>query len=412
MAPHKNLLTASAAAIAASLSLAQAQMTDNNTADEAAVYADRQNTFRVIDTDRDEVITKDEFIAYAQEEQDMSRADAAALYEEITDEDDLLTMVIYQNSESLSAWHESRDENRMAAADQSSAEAGEASASSNEYRTGQGDDRTSGIAGASEDDRQTENMASNQMSAEQRDDDDADSLNRQTRAEQTQQAQLEQNQRRTQSQNVNEEEAGALNRNFAAIDDNGDRIVTQAEFTEFISGADNVTDEEAQRLFDVAAGDDKELTLAEFVDSGDELERVAEDIVGKPSQKMRSAMNSPDSDSRAASAMSARNGGDKPAQNEDQRAGTSRAQENEGERDPATALAENYGDDAVETAASIFEKMDADSDNRVSQSEYLEYTRKQARQSFDNISGNDDSISLSELRSSDKYGDTRKAEID
>ena len=150
-----------------------------------------------------------------------------------------------------------------------------------------------------------------------------------------------------------------LNKNFAAIDDNGNGVVTRSEFASFIAAADNVTKNEARNLFDVAAGKDKQLTLAEFVDSDPKMRDIAKNIVktdaGAPATATLASVT------------------------------------------PAKAQHRDMSADYE----GVFKKIDENGDGEIRRSEYLEFVRLRAETQFGEMAGPDHSLTMSEFENAE-----------
>jgi Ca2+-binding EF-hand superfamily protein len=178
--------------------------------------------------------------------------------------------------------------------------------------------------------------------------------------------------------NNSENTSNARNANFAAMDDNDDGYVSKSEFTSFIAAPSNVNKKEARKLFDAAAGDDDRLTLAEFVSESDRIDRVSNNIVESSDKNDKSVDRSYNKKQKQA--------------------------------DASSALSESVSrHNQTKTTASSFDEIDQNNNDRISRSEFLDYEREQAREAFNKISGDDNSITRAELRRADGM---RKAALD
>jgi len=188
-----------------------------------------------------------------------------------------------------------------------------------------------------------------------------------------------------------------INPHFAAMDDNSNGAVSKAEFTSFIANADNVTRQEAQRLFDVAAGNDKQLTLAEFADKSDRLEQIAADIAQPlPKDAARSASASQTGQSETVKMRKADD--NKVASLNKKRESAEEARE----AAPMLAKVQPIDDPQVmAVSAEMFRAMDENGDGAVRKSEYLEFVRMQAEKQFEEMAGQDDSLAMTEFRNAD-----------
>lgn len=189
------------------------------------------------------------------------------------------------------------------------------------------------------------------------------------------------------------------NEHFAAMDSNNNGAVSKTEFVSFIANADNVTREEAQRLFDAAAGDDKQLTLAEFTDNSNRLAQISADIARPlPADAPRAASVSQSQNDGSQDAKTRAADQSKVASADKKRQSAEEARE----AVPMLAKVQPVGDPQVMAVnADMFRAMDENGDGVVRKSEYLEFVRMQAEKQFDEMAGQDDSLAMSEFRNAD-----------
>lgn len=95
------ILMTTAAAVVMTCAPAAAQTTDNA---DMAGQEDRRQSFSRIDANGDDILSRYEFTEYWRRHHGLSAYEADMLYDEITEPDDRLTLIIYEQSDALNDW--------------------------------------------------------------------------------------------------------------------------------------------------------------------------------------------------------------------------------------------------------------------------------------------------------------------
>lgn len=346
----KPMLTAAATALAASIGAAGAQANEETDKSQAQAQT-RAQLFAEIDANGDGAITRSEFVSYAREQKGLSEAQAEKEFDELSAADRRVSREAFMRSEDLQRW--TRAGEAAGTAGQSSRIGAFHAVDEN----GDNEISRAEFASFARDEARMTKAQAELMFDELADGSDAVSRVEFLAAEDNLQPIVQAYDAR-----AGERAPAGANPHFEAMDDNNDDIVSRSEFASFIDNADNVTQRDARRLFDAAAGDDREMTLVEFVSGGERIERIAEDIVGEPGPLLRSAQTERSDDAR----------------------------------DQAGAGA--VREDAAESDLSVtFNEMDRNNDGEVRKSEFVEMARRRAEEEFDRVAGRDDALTREEL---------------
>lgn len=308
----------------------------------------RADLFDQIDANDNDMISRSEFRTYARDERDMTADRADAAYDEMRDDEEEVTLVLFERTPVITAWVAPETDDRQE---------NERQAMSNQTMSDTKDtDKNYG--------KDTAEKKAEDKSMEARDDWSEKSSTEKMRSAQRSD---------TMSTSPANDWVGTGHQNFTIMDENGDRKISRAEFTSFIAAADNVTKRDARRLFNVAAGDDKMLTHAEFIESGEKLDAVADRVIG-----------------------------DKVGQNMtgERGANASASSRNASSNDRSSSMSKRSMSGDMKIS---FEEMDEDGDGEVRRSEFLEYVRNHAERHFDRASGNDSALTRSEMEKIDHH---------